>query len=212
MIFTKNPKQIPIILNKQFSWQFLLKTQQSVKIYFANGNIRRFAVDSLSTLKEETKLSQTQHFEYQDDESDYVLLQNELDWSECLKLKIPLLKIRVIEKCSKKIKIFDEENLEVKKVEDFKKEKKEKVFPGRMMILKSYGFEEDLSRSLLIKYNGNLFKVLSEYHAIKKPKDHKIIFSEGKKVEIFLKDEKKKKKILDVLRIKKKNFQRKWRF
>jgi len=39
-----------------------------------------------------------------------------------------------------------------------------------MMILKSYGFEENLSKELLIKHNGHLFKVLSEYYSIMKPK------------------------------------------
>jgi len=52
---------------------------------------------------------------------------------------------------------------------------KDKCFPGRLMILKSYGFEEKLSKELLIKHNGNLFKVLSEYHSIMKPKDFPFI-------------------------------------
>jgi len=51
-----------------------------------------------------------------------------------------------------------------------------------MKILRSYGFEEELSRKLLVKYNGDLFGVLGEYHTIKKPKDLDVFVSlKGKK-------------------------------
>jgi len=42
--------------------------------------------------------------------------------------------------------------------------KKKDLFNGRMIILKSYGFDEKICKELLYKHNGNLFRVLNDYH------------------------------------------------
>jgi len=76
----------------------------------------------------------------------------------------------------KKERIEEKVHFKIKK--DIKDEDK---FPGRMIILKSYGFDEKISRELLIKHNGNLFKVLSEYQDIMEPKSLKPIYSIKKK-------------------------------
>jgi len=61
-----------------------------------------------------------------------------------------------------------------KKVEEKKVNNEKELFQGRLIILKSYGFDEKVSKELLIKHNGNLFRVLNEYYVLFKPKDFNI--------------------------------------
>jgi len=61
-----------------------------------------------------------------------------------------------------------------KKLKKKKVNNEKELFQGRLIILKSYGFDEKVSKELLIKHNGNLFRVLNEYYVLFKPKDFNI--------------------------------------
>jgi len=52
--------------------------------------------------------------------------------------------------------------------------KKEAFYKGRIMILKSYGFDEKIAKELCLKHNGNLFHVLNEYQTLMKQSNIKI--------------------------------------
>jgi len=71
-----------------------------------------------------------------------------------------------------------------KVIEEKKEVRDDKKFPGRVMILKSYGFDEEISRKLLIKHKGNMFKVLSEYQTINEKESIKGNFIPSKKKSI----------------------------
>jgi len=55
--------------------------------------------------------------------------------------------------------------------------KKEKEFQKKIIILTSNGLNEKVAKDLLIKHNGDLLKVLNDYHSTNKPKDFKVNYS-----------------------------------